>query len=32
MAAARGNEYALQELMMAHMRGGLGCPENPSAK
>jgi TPR repeat protein len=26
MAAALGNDHALQALMMAHMRGGLGLP------
>jgi tetratricopeptide (TPR) repeat protein len=26
MAAALGNDYALQELIMAHIRGGLGLP------
>jgi TPR repeat protein len=26
MAAAMGNEFALQELIMAHIRGGLGMP------
>jgi len=26
MAAAMGNEFALQELIMAHIRGGLGLP------
>jgi TPR repeat protein len=26
MAAALGNEYALQALIMAHLRGGLGLP------
>ena len=28
MAAAMGHEYSLQELIMAHIRGGLGLPKS----